>query len=377
MQNDKRTILFLTGTRADFGKLKPLIRAIAGHPDFEYSIFVTGMHTLSRYGLTMDEVRKAGFSNIHVFMNQIHGEPMEQILANTISGLSRFVHEFRPDMIVVHGDRVEALAGATVGALQNILVAHIEGGELSGTVDELIRHAVSKLSHLHFVSNQESADRLRQLGEKPENVFVIGSPDIDIMMSDTLPTLSDVKRYYEIPFHPFAVAILHPVTTELNLIKEQARIFTESLLKSEQNYVVIYPNNDEGCEAIFSAYEQLLIHARFRVFPSVRFEYFLTLLKNALYIIGNSSAGVREAPLFGVPCINIGSRQRNRHIHPCIVNVEFEQEAILKAIKTVQNQHPVDTGHKFGEGKSIEKFLSIISDSSVWNIDKQKQFCDL
>jgi UDP-N-acetylglucosamine 2-epimerase (hydrolysing) len=141
-----RKIVFITGTRADFGKLKPLIRAVEQHGDFEYSIFATGMHLLYRYGMTVEEIHKAGFTNIFAYMNQIHGEPMEMVLANTITGLSRYLHEYEPDLLVVHGDRVEAMAGATVGALRNILVGHVEGGELSGTVDDLIRHSVTKLA---------------------------------------------------------------------------------------------------------------------------------------------------------------------------------------------------------------------------------------
>ena len=152
-----RKILFLTGTRADFGKLKPLMQIVEASSQFDLHVFVTGMHTLSRYGFTQEEVRKAGFKRIITYNNQVLREPMDLILANTINGLSRYVHETRPDMIIVHGDRVETLAGVIIGAISNILVAHIEGGERSGTIDEVIRHAVSKLSHLHFVANDAAA----------------------------------------------------------------------------------------------------------------------------------------------------------------------------------------------------------------------------
>ncbi len=159
-------ILFLTGTRADFGKLKPLIQSVDATDAFDVAVFITGMHTLSRYGYTLDEVYRVlpehrlrdGTRSVYVYHNQVLGEPMERVLASTIEGLSRYVTEFRPNLIVVHGDRVEALAGAIVGALRNILVAHIEGGEVSGTVDELIRHAVTKMSHIHFVANDEPSD---------------------------------------------------------------------------------------------------------------------------------------------------------------------------------------------------------------------------
>jgi len=153
---------------------------------------------LAKYGNTVDEVRKEGFRNIHTFINQTSSMPMDVVLANTINGLSNYIQEFRPDMIVVHGDRVEALAGAIVGALNNILVAHIEGGERSGTVDESMRHSISKLAHLHFVANKEAEKRLVQMGENKSQIFIIGSPDIDIMLSKSLPSLQKVKRRYGI-----------------------------------------------------------------------------------------------------------------------------------------------------------------------------------
>src|SRR5262249_48582307 len=140
-----KTILFLTSTRADFGKLKPLIRTVATDPRYRYAIFATGMHMLSRYGSTVIEIHKSGFDNVHAYVNQDGSAPrqMDLVLANTVQGLGLYVREQRPDLLVVHGDRVEALAGAIVGALNNIRVAHVEGGELFGTVDELIRHSIS------------------------------------------------------------------------------------------------------------------------------------------------------------------------------------------------------------------------------------------
>lgn len=371
-----KKILFLTGTRADFGKLKPLIRAIAQNTDFEYMIFVTGMHTLDRYGYTLDEVYKAGFSNVHVFMNQLHGEPSELILSNTISGLSRFVHEYRPDMIVVHGDRIEALAGAIVGALQNILVSHIEGGEISGTIDELIRHSVSKLSHLHFVSNNEAADRLFQMGENSKSIFIIGSPDVDVMLSSELPSLETVKNYYEISFDQYAIAMLHSVTTELDLLKEHSQIYVSSLIESGLKYIVVYPNNDPGNEIILEALKKLKGNSNFRIFPSIRFEYFLTLLKNAQFIVGNSSAGIREAPIYSLPTVNIGTRQLNRYNYPTIINCKFDKGEIINSIDAALNQKPSAPSLHFGKGNSTTQFTDILKTESTWLINHQKQFID-
>ncbi|UOF91403.1 UDP-N-acetylglucosamine 2-epimerase [Fodinisporobacter ferrooxydans] len=372
-----KKILFLTGTRADFGKLKPLMRAVDHDDQYECCIFVTGMHTLSRYGYTVEEVYKAGFSNIHTFMNQIHGEPMDLILANTIGGLSRFVNEYKPDLIVVHGDRVEALAGAIVGSLNNILVAHIEGGEISGTIDELIRHSASKLSHIHFVANKEAADRLEQLGESPESIYSIGSPDIDVMLSPDLPNLQDVKEYYEIPFDEYGVVLFHPVTTEKDYIEQYANTLVTALVKSHKNYIVIYPNNDEGSSDIFKAYEKIRYNTRFKIYPSIRFEYFLTLLKHSEFIIGNSSVGMREAPVYGVPSINIGTRQNNRFQYSSIINVKTNVQDILHAIHNVQYAPPSKPCYSFGTGKSTELFIQALKEERLWETPKQKQFRDL
>lgn len=372
-----KKILFLTATRADFGKLKSLIKGIEEVAELEYAIFVTGMHTLSRYGYTVDEVVKAGFRNLHVFMNQITGEPMDLILANTIGGLSRYVHEYQPDMIVVHGDRIEAMAGAIVGMLNNILVAHIEGGEISGTVDGLIRHSVSKMAHLHFVSNQEAAKRLQQLGEDPQTIFIIGSPDIDIMLSTELPSVDLVKKYYEIPFEHCGVVLFHPVTTELDDIYRQVTALVEALVESGRNYVVIYPNNDAGCSDIFTVYKQLEDNPRFRVFPSLRFEYFLSLLQHADFIIGNSSAGIREAPVFGVPCINVGTRQDQRFQHSSAINVPADKGKILQAIHSLQTVTHIEPCLHFGQGESYRLFTEILQSETVWKTNKQKPFKDI
>ena len=160
----RKKILFLTGTRADFGKLKSLIKITQKNNNFLSEILVTGMHLQKEYGETIDEIYKSKIENIFSFENH-HNSKMDIVLAETIKGVSNHIHYSKPDLIVVHGDRVEALAGAIAGSLNNILVAHIEGGELSGTVDEIIRHAVSKMSHIHFVSNEEAKKRLIQLGE--------------------------------------------------------------------------------------------------------------------------------------------------------------------------------------------------------------------
>ena len=335
--NNQKKIAFLTGTRADFGKMKPLIQIIENHHNFEAHIFVTGMHLLETYGYTLIEVERCGFQNISTYSNDTHEASMDLTLAKTISGFSQFVKVTKPDLIVIHGDRVEALAGAIVGSLNNILVAHVEGGELSGTIDELLRHATSKMSHIHFVSNDKAKILLEQMGELSESIFSIGSPDVDIMFSDKLPDLQTAKTYYNISFESYAVALFHPVTTEHSQMGNYANQFVKGLLKSNKNYIVVFPNNDMGSQLILDAYQDLINNPNFRVFPSIRFEYFLTLLKHSEFIIGNSSAGVREAPYYGIPAINIGTRQNNRAFSKAIINSDYNNSDIFLQIFFVLN----------------------------------------
>ena len=372
--NNQKKIAFLTGTRADFGKMKPLIQIIENHQNFEAHIFVTGMHLLETYGYTLIEVERCGFQNISTYSNDTHEASMDLTLAKTISGFSQFVKDTKPDLIVIHGDRVEALAGAIVGSLNNILVAHVEGGELSGTIDELLRHATSKMSHIHFVSNNKAKKLLEQMGELPESIFSIGSPDVDIMFSDKLPDLQTAKTYYNISFESYAVALFHPVTTEHSQMGNYANQFVKGLLKSNKNYIVVFPNNDMGSQLILDAYQDLINNPNFRVFPSIRFEYFLTLLKHSEFIIGNSSAGVREAPYYGIPAINIGTRQNNRAFSKAIINSDYNISDVLDSIKQINNISFSKETNDFGEGNSAEEFLNVLLSESLWKTNQQKQF---
>ncbi|MEM9679482.1 MAG: UDP-N-acetylglucosamine 2-epimerase [Bacteroidota bacterium] len=374
--SNKRKIVFLTGTRADFGKIKSLITAVEAHQDFDPYVFVTGMHLMEAYGYTLIEVERCGFSHVHTFENQTHETTMDLTLCKTIEGFSSYIKAIVPDLIIVHGDRVEALAGAIVGSLNNVLVAHIEGGELSGTIDELIRHSVSKLSHIHYTSNDEAKQRLIQMGELPESIFTIGSPDIDIMFSDQLPSLETAKAYYEIDFDTYALVLYHPVTTEVDQIEQDVKHFVDALTSTETSYIVVYPNNDLGSQMILKAYQPLKTNPKFRIFPSLRFEYFLTLLKHANFIIGNSSAGIREAPYYGIPSINIGSRQHNRATLPSVINCDAEVDDILGAISKRSTLDYPKVQH-FGIGDSTKKFMDSINSKSLWALDHQKQFKDI
>lgn len=373
-----KKIMFLTGTRADYGKIKSVIKELESTDEFDVYIYVTGMHLNKKYGSTYKAIQKAGFKNIFLSNPVNEYVTMDVALAENIIQFSKYVKDIKPDLILVHGDRLEALAGAIVGAFNNIYVAHIEGGEISGTIDESIRHAISKLSHFHFVSSEKAKERLIQMGENKSNIYITGSPDIDIMLSDNLPLLEDVKKYYNIEYDNYAILIYHPVTTELADIKNNTKILLEALESTKDNFIVIYPNNDPGNEIIMDEYKLLKKNEKFKFFPSLEFEKFLTLLKNAKYIIGNSSAGIMESGIYGIPSINVGNRQRGRVDNKKVLNiqnVDYNKETLRSAIDNIEKFKVINVF--FGKGNSSKVILELLCEESFWSKDIQKVFYDL
>ena len=373
-----KKIVFLTATRADYGKIKSLIFTLQRSNRFKVYAFVTGMHNIKKYGLTYNEIEKDGVKNIHRFYNQDKKTKMDQILSKTVDGFSKFVDKISPDLIIVHGDRVESLAGAVVGCLNNIKTAHIEGGEVSGTVDEILRHSITKLSHIHFVTNFKAKKRLIQLGEKKNSIYVIGSPDVDIIKSKKLPNLDKVKNWYDITYNKYAIGIFHPVTTDLKNLKKNCQVFVKSIIETEKNFILIYPNNDLGNDIILNEYYKLNNYENIKILPSIKFEYYLTLLKHSMFIIGNSSSGIMEAPYYGINTINIGDRQNKRANLKTIHNCKFNKSIIKRLIyELCANKKKKKKIEYFGNGQSFLKFKKIIDGNKIWNIDNQKTFQDI
>ncbi len=374
-----KSILFITGTRADYGKIKSLIFELQNKKSFKTQLIITGMHNLKKYGNTKNEMFKDGVKNCYVFNNITKNSSMDLILAKTITGLNKFISKNHIDLIVVHGDRVESLAGAICGCLNSIKVAHLEGGEISGTIDEILRHSISKLSHLHFVTNKFAKNRLLQMGEDKNNIFVIGSPDVDIILNKKLVNINLVKKKYNINFEKYGICIFHPVTTELSKIEYQINSLFKSLIKSKFNYVVILPNNDTGGEIISNKilYYKKMKNKNFKIIRSMRFEYYLSLLKHSNFIVGNSSSGVMEAPYYGVPTIDLGTRQKNRAKIDSIFSVNNFQKLNFLINKFKSKKFKFKPLKYFGKGKSHSKFLNILKRSKIWKSKNQKQFIQL
>jgi UDP-N-acetylglucosamine 2-epimerase (hydrolysing) len=306
-------------------------------------------------------------------VNQREGDALEFILSKTILGFSDFVHEHRPDLVIIHGDRVEALAASIVCAMRYIRSAHIEGGEVSGTIDESIRHCNTKLCATHFVSSEAARQRVLALGEAPDRVFNIGSPELDTHARPSGVTIEEVKERYAIPFDDYGIVIFHPVTSEADTIGAQAKSLFACLEASGKNFVVIAPNNDPGTDEIFAVIEALP-KDRFRLIPSMRFAYFSELMRHTAAMVGNSSAGVREAPFLSVPSLAIGTRQNNRASGLSITACSAMEKAVIDQFlqDTWARRFPPDV--TFGNGNAATGFVETINHPSFWYQPLQKSF---
>ena len=371
---EARSILFVTGTRADFGKLEPLALAArdAGH---RVSFFVTGMHMLPAYGLTRVEVHRVPGVNVVEFLTHREGDPQDIIFAKTVIGFSDHLRVERPDLVIVHGDRVEAMATALVCATNYVRCAHIEGGEVSGTIDEIFRHCNTKLAYCHLVSSQTARRRVLAMGETEDSVHVIGSPELDTHSAPSGVTLAQVRERYAIPFDDYGIAIFHPVTSEAARMGAQAEALFGALIDSGRDFVVIRPNNDPGSEAIMAVIDRLPAD-RFRVLPSMRFAHFSELMRNAAAIVGNSSTGVREAPFLGIPSLDVGTRQTNRALSGSVHRVAAEDRAaILGFLHDIWGTR-FPASPEFGAGRAADNFLAILADPGFWTRPLQKHFND-
>lgn len=345
--------------------------------DIQCHIFVSGMHLLSKYGATYCDILADGYKNVYIPEALSIVDRMDINLANTIHCFSDYIRHVKPYMIVVHGDRIDALAGAIVAMLNNIPLGHIEGGEITGTADEAMRHAISKMANVHFVANGESRLRLIQLGEREDSIHVIGSPDIDIMLGGDLPDIKMVRCEYGIPFDNYALLMYHPVNSEVDKLPSHVKALEKAVVKSGRNFIAIYPNNDHGCDIIISALKRLEKNPQFKVFKSLPFEVFLTVLKNCDFMIGNSSAGIREACVYGIPVIDLGTRQHRRyspHILQNIMHANEDMHAIMSCIERVDGYKRVSS--YFGDGKSSIRFVEILTVPQLWHGITQKCFVD-
>lgn len=328
----KRHVAFVTGTRAEFGLMESTLRAIQSHPTLRLSIVATGMHLDRRHGRTVDEIRRRGWAVDATV--PWRGEVAEATGLAT-AGIAKALDRLEADVVLVVGDRVEALAGAVAGHLSGRLVAHVHGGDRAlGQVDDALRHAITKLAHVHFAATAESAARIRKLGEDGWRIYQVGSPGIDDIRQSAA-SRREVEREFGVRPGRFALLVLHPADADVDLEEQRARIVLDAVLANFDNVVIVYPNNDPGSTGIVRVWRELEA-ARIdgvTIRKDVPREFFLGLMRDSAVLIGNSSSGIIEAASFGTPVIDIGPRQNGRQRSGNVVHTDYSARAIARALR--------------------------------------------
>jgi len=376
----KKKILLVTERRADYSKFKPILTEIKKSKHLDYYLIVTGTHLLKSHGYTINEIRKDGFKITSTF--QMHkktkkdtGAEMVKTFGRAIINLSKEIEEIKPDIILSGFDIGASLAAAIAGAHMNIIVAHVEGGDVTGTIDESIRHATTKFSHIHFTSNELARQRLIKMGEKPEHVFVVGNPALDkILQIKSIPK-KKLQREFKIDFSkPYIVMVQHTVTSEIDEVDKNILKTIEAIKELDIQAIVVYGNADAGWKKI----SKILKNTKIRQYPTIQSEKYINLLKNSSALVGNSSSGIIETPFLHVPSINIGTRQQGRGNPDSVINVGYNKNEIKKAIEKAINDKVFlkkvkNSKSLYGDGNAAKKIVKILETINLETIPIQKK----
>lgn len=376
----KKKILLVTERRADYSKLKPILNEIKNSKKLDYFLVVTGSHLLKEHGKTINEIRKDNFVIHKKFRmydpnGKDSGSDMVRSFGRAIIELSKIIEQAKPDVILTGFDIGANLAAAVVGAHMNIHVAHIEGGEVSGTIDDSIRHATTKFAHLHFTSNNDATNRIIKMGENPKNVFTVGNPVLDNLKN--IPNIEPkflAKKYNLDLKKPFIILLQHTVTTEVDIQSKHIISILNALTEIDIQSIIISGNADAGSKNILKIINQSQLN-RFKTIPYIEF---INLLKHSSVLIGNSSSGIIETPFLKIPTVNIGSRQAGRLRATSIVDADYNKNSIKKAILFVLNNKKFrfslkSTKSLYGNGKSAKKIIKILENLNLNHVSIQKQ----
>lgn len=373
----RRKICVVSGNRADYARLKAVMGAIQASPDLELALIVIGAHLLPDFGTTIEQIRRDGFPVFATARTVIEGEDpasMSKSIGLGVMELTTLFDAVAPDVVLISGDRFEILSAAVAAAAMNIHVAHLQGGEITGTFDESVRHSVTKLAHLHFPATRLAGERIIRMGEAPEAVHVVGCPSIDVIAAAPPVEREAICRRYRLdPSEPFLIVAQHPVTTEFEEAGEQIRRTLEALEGLELRGVMIYPNIDAGSERMIRAIRRMEEAGQLKrldKYKHIAFEDFVQLMRHAGAIVGNSSAAVREGSFLGTPAVNVGSRQHRRERGKNVVDVPYDTLAIREAVRAQTDHGPYPSDPLYGDGTAAPRVVRILSEAPLGPVQK-------
>ena len=375
MSIKKKKLLFVTGSRGEWGYIRPLLKLIEERDEFTYRLCVTNMHLLPAFGESVNEIENDGFKvdyKINMSLDGYSHITQVKSLGLFLVSFADILASDKPDWIILAGDRGEQLMGAIGGAYTYIPVLHIQAGERSGNIDGMARHAIGKFSHIHIASNKDAQERLRKLGEEEFRIHNVGAPQLDELVSGYYSSIEELKENLNIDMsRNFLLVVQHPVTEDFDVAHIQIAETMKAVNKINMPKIVILPNNDAGSIKVREGIENYLT-GEYYLFSNIKRQDYLGILKNCKAIVGNSSSGLLEAPTFKTPAVNIGRRQYGRQQGKNVINAEFEETEIFIALqralsKEFRENLDLSCVNPYGDGKSTERILEIISNSTIDN----------
>ena len=375
----KRKVCVVVTARPSYSRIKTALTAIQHNPDLELQLVVAGSALLQRYGTTLHYIKEDGFDVAARVYMVMEGENLTTMAKTTGLGLLELataLDNLKPDIVVTIADRYETLATAIAASYMNIPVAHVQGGEVTGSIDEKVRHAVTKLSDLHLVSTQGAADRVIRMGEDPETVFVTGCPSIDLaaeVMDQPKLNFDPMKKYDGVgPLldlsKGYLVVLQHPVTTEYGLARSHINETLQAVTGIGLPALWFWPNVDAGSDGTSNgirAFREKGLATNLHFFKNMTPTDFLRLIESSLCLVGNSSVGIREASFLGVPVVNIGSRQNGREQGKNVLEVDYKHKQIIEAIQKQITNGPYSKDFLYGDGDAGTRIAKVLLEAPL------------
>ena len=380
----KRKIVVTTGARSEYGILRPVLLDIKKSKKLELQLIVSGMHLSKKYGLTINEIKKDGFKIYGTIKMAPTGDSsyhMSKSLGEGIIKFSEVFKKLKPDINLILGDRDEAFASALAASHMNIPNAHIHGGDKSKAgIDEYNRHAITKISNIHFTATKKSTLRVKRMGEDPKYIFCTGSPSIDEVVNENITNRKYLEKKYKMCFSGNEIILIfHPVTTEIEKAEQHITNLLNSAIKFKNQIIAIAPNSDAGGQIIFNTLQKYSKnYSLIKLYKSIPRRDYLGMLKYGGILVGNSSSGIIEAGYFNIPVVNIGIRQESRESGNNVINTNNTPNSIMTGIKKAFNlkNKKFRMNKIYGNGKSSEKIIGILENISIDKrlIQKQIQY---
>lgn len=372
----KKNICVVTGSRAEYGLLKPIMIAIKRNPKLRLQLIVTGMHLIPEFGYTVKEIKKDGFkidAQVDMMIASDALSAMSKSVGVGIIGVTQALEKLKPDILLVLGDRIEILASVIAASIMNIPIAHIGGGHNTGCIDNSIRQAITKFAHIHLTTTPLCAKRIRETGEEKQRIHIVGHVFLDVIKDKKLIPTSVIADKYSLNLNwPILLVIFHSNTLDVDNSISQAKYLCQALVELKQQTILIYPNADAGSRRILEIIKKYSIHPKIQVYKNLPQIDYYSIMKLSSVMLGNSSSGLTEAPVFNLPVVNIGDRQKGRYRQENVINIAGRKEEIIK----IANKILTNRGYRnklknclavYGDGKTGERIAKILTKIQISN----------